>query len=378
MITEKLFINEVKKSIFKVIDKKSFLCNSEVYNLEKEVEKFLNIKYAVGMNTCTDALMIGIKIFDFKEKDEIICPAFTFFSTAGSIVWAGNKPVLVDIDPLTFNINVEKVKKAVTKKTKAIIPVHLYGQLADIHEIKKISKNNNLIIIEDMAQSFGAKLINREKFLFGEIGCLSFYPGKIMGAMGDGGMLLTNDKNISDQARLLRNFGAYTEKDMYIDHKIVGRSCFLQEIQAAALRVKLKYIALFLKHRQKIANLYSELLDGVGDLRLPFSSQKNVHVFNYYVIRTSYRDGLRQFLNKKGINTFVFYPQPLHLMKAFKNFGYKKNDFPEAEKAAKETLALPINEFLELHRIKEISNHIKNFFKKGKHSYDYEKENNKK
>lgn len=361
MINYQNYTREIKQSINRVIKSKNFILDKEVQRLEKDLSSYFGIKYAIGINAGTDGLIYGLKALEIKVGDEVICPVFTFVGTAEAIVWTGARPVFADINPQTFNISIDSLKKLVTRRTKAIIPVHLYGQSAEMGEILKLAHCHKLKVIEDTAQAFGAEYKGKKVGTIGNLGCLSFFPSKILGAFGDGGMVLTNNSKLAKTIKMMRVNGA---KRLYYDHQIIGGSSRLDEIQAAILQIKFKYLKQNIEHRQKIANQYNKILKGIDDLILPFVSRNNYHVYNYYTIKTPFRDRLKDFLTINEIKTSIFYPKPLHLLHAFKFLNYKSGDFPEAEKSSKEILSLPINEFLSLEKARFISNLIKSFFKK--------------
>jgi len=364
MINYQKYINEIKERVNKTIGSGSLILGPEVLELEKEIAQYFGVKYAIGVNSGTDALIYSLKSLGINSSDEVICPVFTFISTAEAIIWSGAHPVFTDIEPKTLNINPDAIKRLITKKTKAIIPVHLYGQSAGMGKILRIARTYKLKIIEDTAQAFGAEYKNKKVGSIGNLGCLSFFPSKILGGFGDGGMILTNNSVLAKKVKMMRIDGASEIKKLYYDHRIIGGSSRLDEIQATALKVQFKYIEQNLEHRQRIAREYNEMLKGIGDLILPSVVQWNKHVYNFYVIRTNFRNKLKNFLTAHNIKTSILYPKPLHLFSAFGYLDHKKGDFPKAEKAAKEVLSLPINPFLPLKKVKEIANLIKIFFDK--------------
>ncbi len=364
MISYNKYIKEIKKNITRVVDNKNFILGPEVCGFEKEVAQYIGVKYAIGVNSCTDALIYSLKSLGIGNGDEVICPVFTFVGTAEAIVWAGAKPVFSDVEPETFNIDINHIEKLITSKTKAIIPVHIYGQPANMKEIKKIAKKHKLKIIEDNAQAFGGKYFGKKTGSFGDMGCLSFFPSKILGAFGDGGMVLTNNLKLAKNIKMMRIDGATDVKKIYREHKIIGGSSRLHEIQASVLRTKFKYLKDNLDNRQKIANFYNNKLKDLGDLVLPIVLKNNYHVYNSYVIKTDFRDKLKLFLAKKGVETKIIYPKPLHILESFRFLNYKSDDFPMAKKVSNQVLALPIDEFLSIKKVKNITNLIKEFFTK--------------
>jgi dTDP-4-amino-4,6-dideoxygalactose transaminase len=347
---------EIDKAIKRVLESGQFIGGKEVENFEKEIAKFCRVKYAISVNSGTDALFLSLKALGIGPGDEVITTPFTFIATAEVIANLGAKPVFVDINPKTFNIDSSKIEKAITKKTKAIIPVHLFGQMADMDEIMRIARKYKLFVIEDAAQAIGAEIklksqisklktvTKKSKVLkagaIGDLGCFSFFPSKNLGAYGDGGMVVTNNKKLADKIRLLRSHGS-SPKEKYFNLTL-GTNSRLDAIQAAILRVKLKYLKKWIKKRQEIANYYNQSLKGVGDIKVPEMLPDRTHTFHQYTIRTKYRNELKKYLEKNGIPTMIYYPLPLHLQPAFKYLGYRKGDFPESEKASKEVLSLPI------------------------------------
>ena len=340
---------EIDTAIKRVLNSGNFIGSDEVEKLEREIAKFCSVKYAIGVNSGTDALFLSLKALGIGPGDEVITTSFTFIATAEIIANLGAKPVLVDIDPETFNINPSKIEKAITKRTRAIIPVHLFGQMADMGEIMRIAKRYKLYVVEDAAQAFGAEIkfqISNFKFkimkagTIGNLGCFSFFPSKNLGAFGDAGMLITNNKKLADKIRLLRNHGS-SLKEKYFN-LVLGTNSRLDTIQAAILGVKLKYLRKWNLKRQKIAKYYNQKLNGVGTIITPEILSERTNIFHQYTIRTKYRDKLQKYLKRNRIPTMIYYPIPLHLQLAFKYLRYKKSDFPEAEKVANEVLSLPI------------------------------------
>lgn len=358
----------IKKSIGRAIKNTleggSFILGKNGEKLEAEIAKSVSTKFAAGLNSGTDALFLSLKAIGIKKGDEIITTPFSFVATAETIIAAGGKPVFVDINPRTFNIDPKKIEQAITKKTKAIIPVHLYGQMANMRAILKIAKKHKLIVIEDAAQAVGSKqLVAGKKRLSagsaGDIACFSFFPTKNLGAYGDGGMITTNNEKVSEKIKMLRNHGS---REKY-QHEFLGYSSRLDELQAAILLAKLPYLKKWNEARRKIATYYTHELSGLKELITPLTEDGSYHIFHQYTLRTPRRDELRAFLGARHIPTSVHYPLPLHLQPALKYLGYKTHDFPESEKAAKEVLSLPLYPELREKELKEIVQTIKNFFK---------------
>jgi dTDP-4-amino-4,6-dideoxygalactose transaminase len=319
--------------------------------LEKEVARYTGAKYAVGVASGSDALTLSLMAAGVGPGDRVVTTPFTFFATAGSIAIIGAVPVFVDIKADDFNIDpvaLEKLlKKRSSKDVKAVIPVHLYGRSAEMDPIRKSARKRGIAVIEDAAQSIGAKYGKHKAGAMGDMGCLSFYPTKNLGCFGDGGMVTTNTKKLYDKLRMLRVHGSPAR---YV-HTMIGTNSRLDELQAAVLRVKLKKLKGWTDGRIRNARLYGKLFKeaGVdGIISYPVVSTKSHCVFNQYVIRAKRRDAVKKYLAEKGVGTDIYYPTPLHLQKSFAYLGYKKGDFPISELAAKETLALPI--FAELRR----------------------------
>ncbi|MCK4532351.1 DegT/DnrJ/EryC1/StrS family aminotransferase [bacterium] len=359
---------EVDIAIKRVLDSTCFILGPEVESLEKEIARYCGVKFAVGVASGTDALILSLMAYDIGPGDEVITVPFTFAATVESIILRGAKPVFVDIDLKTYNIDVKKIEEKITARTKAIIPVHLYGQPAEMNSILKIAKKYKLKIIEDAAQAIGAQYatggiyaikaqsIKRKKAgAIGDIGCLSFFPSKNLGGYGDGGMILTDDKKTAVKIKMLRQHGS----EKKYSHSIIGSNSRLHALQAAVLRVKLKYLDKWLDKRIEIAKMYNDLLKETGVI-LPEANKEMKHVFNQYTIRLKNRDKIKQLLAEEGIATAIHYPLPLHLQKAFKFLGYKKGDFPQSEQATKEVLSLPMCPELKKQQIKTVTEKIKN------------------
>jgi len=340
---------EILAAIEKVFDSNAFILGPEVKKLEDRVAAYSQSSFAIGVASGTDALLISLMALGIGPGDEVITTPYTFFATAGVIVRLGGKPVFVDIDPMTYNIDPKQIPAAITKKTKAMIPVHLYGQLADMEPIIQIAREHRLHIIEDAAQAIGAEYRDgRRAGSLGDLGCFSFFPSKNLGALGDAGMVVTNNADLAHRVSILRVHGG--EPKYY--HKIVGGNFRIDALQAAVLNVKLNYLDSWTKQRQQNAETYKKLFQESGLIKkagivLPESVYKSFgwphdHVYNQFVIRVRDRDTLRQYLTDKKIGTEIYYPVPLHLQACFQSLQYKLGDFPESEAAAGETLALPI------------------------------------
>lgn len=346
---------EIDFAINRVLYKGIFIGGEEVEKFEKEIANFLSAKYAISVNSGTDALFLSLKALGIKEGDEVITSPFTFIATIEAVVNLGAKPVFIDINPKTFNIDPDKIEEKITKNTKAIIPVHLFGKLADMKKIINIAKKHNIYIVEDSAQSIGAGKIS------GDLSCFSFFPSKNLGAFGDGGLILTNNKKLNLKLRLLKNHGS-SPKEKYLN-LMIGMNSRLDSIQAAVLRVKLKYLLKWNKERINKAKYYSENLKEIKEIITPELLMKD-NVFNQYTIRAKKRNELKKHLEKNNILTKIYYPLPLHLQPAFKYLGYKKGDFPISECASKEVLSLPIYPELKKEEQDYIIKKIKEFYEK--------------
>jgi dTDP-4-amino-4,6-dideoxygalactose transaminase len=329
---------EIDTAIARVIDSQHFILGQEVESFESEVAAYCGTKYAVGVASGTDALILALKALGIGPGDEVITTPFTFFATAESVSIVGAKPVFVDVDPKTYCINPELIEDAITKKTKAIIPVHLFGQCADMDRILEIAKINNLKVIEDTAQAMGATYRGRQAGSMGDVGALSFFPSKNLGGFGDGGMIITNNKELADKIKMLRVHGSTVR---YI-HSAIGTNSRLDALQAAILRVKLRHLNKWLDGRRKVAKYYDENLKSLP-ITTPYAPSYNTHTYHLYVLRVKPSpEKLAKSLNDAGIEARTYYPVPLHLQECYNGLGYKKGDFKESESASPETLAIPI------------------------------------
>ena len=361
---------EIMAALEQVFRSHAFILGPEVGRLEERVAAYCQSMYAVGVTSGTDALLIALMALGVGPGDEVITTPYSFFATAGAVVRLGAKPVLVDIDPVTYNIAPSKIDSAVTSKTKAIIPVHLYGQCADMGPIMDLAKRHNLSVIEDAAQAIGSEYRDgRRACSIGTIGCLSFFPSKNLGCLGDGGMAVTNDPDLAEQMRVLRVHGS---KPKYY-HKLIGGNFRLDTIQAAVLNVKLNYLDGWTKKRQENANQYAALFQQCapvqkGKVRLPEavyrpSGARHYHIYNQFVLRVDRRDDLIAHLRQKEIGAEIYYPVPFHLQECFRYLGYRQGDFPESERAANETVAIPIYPELTLEQQTEVVEAITAFYR---------------
>ena len=329
---------EIKVAIDTVLESQHFILGPEVQGLEREIAAYVDSKFGIGVASGTDALMLALKACDIGPGDEVLCPSFTFVATADAISLLGAKPVFIDIDPITFTIDPSKIDKSVSPRTKAIIPVHLYGQAADMDAIMGIARMHNLRVIEDCAQAIAATYQGRKVGAFGDLACLSFYPSKNLGGYGDGGMIVTTSEALAKRVRSLRNHGAV--KKYFSEEQ--GWNSRLDEIQAAILRVKLRHLDKWTAARRDRAQRYDVLLSHISGLETPVVAAWGTHVFHQYTIRVPSRARVQNFLADAGIATAVYYPTPIHLQPVYHSLGYKPGDLPETEKAANEVLSLPI------------------------------------
>ncbi len=346
---------EIDAAISAVVDSAHFILGSNVAELEKEAAAYHGAKYAVGVASGTDALQLALRACGIKEGDEVITTPFTFVATAEAISYTGAKPVFADIDPGTFNIDPDRIKEKINKKTKAIIPVHLFGQASDMDPIMGLAKKHGLKVIEDSCQAIGAKYGGKHVSTIGDAGCLSFFPTKNLGGFGDGGMVITDDENIYNEVRILRGHGSRTT----YHYDMVGFNSRLDEIQAAVLRVKLKHLETWMESRRKNAALYNKMLSGT--VETPKENNKARHVYNQYTIKVKDRNKLQEFLKTKGIGSMIYYPLALHLQKVYEDLGYGNGDMPECEKAQAEVLSLPIFPELTEAQVTEVAEAVKEF-----------------
>jgi dTDP-4-amino-4,6-dideoxygalactose transaminase len=352
---------EVLTKLDEVMTSTRFILGDNVKKLEADVAEYSEVPYGIGVANGSDALHISLQACGVQTGDEVITTPFTFFATAGAVARAGATPVFVDIDPITFNIDPTKIEAAITENTKAIIPVHLYGQTADMDPIIEIAKKHHLYIVEDAAQAIGATYKGKKSGSLGDTCCFSFFPTKNLGAYGDAGMVVTNNEELADKMKVIRVHGS---KPKYYHH-VLGYNSRLDEMQAAILNVKFSYLDSWVDNRRKNAQMYTELLNKeLGETVVtPVELEDRFHVFHQYTIRVPERDKLQAFLKEQGIETMVYYPLPLHVQPVFKDLGYKEGDFPEAEKAAKEAISLPMFPELKKEQIEYVVKNIVKFYK---------------
>jgi dTDP-4-amino-4,6-dideoxygalactose transaminase len=332
---------QLRDAVIKVLNSNRFVGGPELESFEREIAAYCGADHAIGVSSGTDAIIASLMAFDVGSGDQIIVPSFTFFATAGSVHRLGAQIVFCDIEPGTFNLDPVKLEKLITSRTKAVIPVHLFGHCADMGPILQICDRKGLRVVEDAAQAIGATYHGKMAGTMGDAGCFSFFPSKNLGGIGDGGLILTRDKDVAEKVRRLREHGA---QHRYY-HSLVGGNFRLDAIQAAALRVKLAHLEEWHQQRRNNAGAYVDAfsdLERRGLIRLPAEVPGHRHVFNQFVIRVSRRDALQERLKSHQIDTAIYYPVPLHLQDCFAGLGYKEGSLPESEKASREVLALPI------------------------------------
>lgn len=351
---------QVEKAIAEVMASHHYILGPKVQECEQAIARYSNCAHGIGMSSGTDAILVCLMAENIGPGDEVITTPYTFFATAGCVARLGAKPVFVDIDPATYNINTAQIAAKVTNKTKAIMPVHLYGQMADMDPIMRVAEEHRLVVIEDAAQAIGSEYKGRRAGSIGHYGCFSFFPSKNLGAAGDAGMVVTRDKERAERVAILRAHGS---KPKYY-HRVIGGNFRLDALQAAVVSAKLPHLDGWTAARQKNAERYNVLFAESGlktQAGLP-KRTKDRHIYNQYVIRVSERDALKTFLQEKGVATEIYYPVPMHLQECFAYLGHKPGEFPESESAAKETLALPIYPELSDAQAQYVVNGVKEFF----------------
>lgn len=347
---------EIKDALMAVFESGRYILGENVTSLENEIAKYSDTEIGIGVNSGTDALKIALTAIGIGPGDEVITSPFTFVSPVEVVHLTGATPVFADVDPTTFCLDPKQVEKKITSHTKAILPVHLYGQTADMTAIMEIADKHHLLVVEDSAQAIGAKHAGKYAGTFGMAGCISFYPTKNLGAAGDGGMVLTHDEDLANKMRLLRNHGNAS----FYHYTSLGYNSRLDEVQAAILRVKLKHLTEWLNARREKAAIYNDLLKD-SHVITPVEGPNNWHTYHQYTVQTPYRDELRNWLREVGIDSMVYYPEPLHIQKPYQHLGYHEGDFPQAEKLCKEVLSLPIYPELSKASIQEVCARICEF-----------------
>ncbi len=356
---------EIEAALGRVLDTNGFILGGEVAELEKELADYCGTKYAIGCASGSDALLLAMMAFDIGPGDEVITTPYSFFATVSAITRLGATPVFVDLEPDTYNLDISQVEAKITERTKAIQPVHLYGQCADMPALNAIAEKHNIPVIEDAAQAIGAEENGMRAGAMSAIGCFSFYPSKNLGGMGDGGFMTTNDDGLAEKLRALRVHGAHVK----YYHKWVGLNSRLDGFQGAVLRVKLPHLDSWSDKRKANADRYRQLFENAGlteQVILPIEREECRHIYNQFVIRVpEKRDELREFLSERNVGTDVYYPVPLHLQECFEYLGYAASDMPESERASKETLAIPIFPELRSEQLTYVVDSIAEFFAAG-------------
>ncbi len=352
---------EIMKAIEEVCAQQSFILGAHVEELEETLANFLGTKHAVGVASGSDALLLSLMELDLQPSDEVITVPFTFFASTGVISRLQARPVFVDVRPGTFNLDPTQLAEKITPRTKAILPVHLFGQCADMEAINEVANEHGIPVIEDACQAIGAVRNGTKAGAFGRTGCFSFFPSKNLGAFGDGGLISTDDSKVAERLRLMRVHGSRSE----YHHHLIGMNSRLDALQAAILHVKFQHLADWTTKRQKNAESYRQFFHehGLDDrVTLPVVASGNTHVYNQFTIKTPKRDTLSAYLTEKGIGNRIYYPVPLHLQECYETLGYHKGDFPVAEQAAQEVLSLPIYPELTTEQITYVVETIKQFF----------------
>ena len=353
--------SELMNVIEEVCTEQSFILGPHVEQFERAIATFIGVKHSIGVASGSDALLLSLMELDIQPGDEVLTTPFTFFATTGVISRLHARPVFVDICADTFNLDATQLAQKITSRTKAILPVHLFGQCADMEAINTVAVRHGIPVIEDACQAIGAVQNSSKAGTLGHTGCLSFFPSKNLGAFGDGGLITTDDSQVAERLRLMRVHGSRSE----YHHHLIGMNSRLDALQAAVLQIKLQYLEDWTMKRQNNAASYRQLFHdhGLADhVTLPVVANGNTHVYNQFTIRTSKRDALSAHLTKKSIGNRIYYPVPLHLQECYETLGHHKGDFPVAERAAQEVLSLPIYPELTLDQIAYVVEAIKEFF----------------
>jgi dTDP-4-amino-4,6-dideoxygalactose transaminase len=349
---------EVRPAIDRVLENTAFILGPAVTDFERDFASVHKVQYCYGLSSGTDGNHLSLWGLNVGPGDEVLIPANTFIATAWGATLCGAKPVFVDCDLRNYNIDPARVEAAITKRTKAIVAVHLYGQPADMDALAVIAKKNSLFLVEDCAQAHLAEYKGRPVGGLGHTSCFSFYPGKNLGAYGEGGAVATNDPEVARKVKMIRDHGS--EKKYH--HELLGHNYRMEGIQGAVLGVKMRHIAAWTEARRRHAALYRELLTGIPDLVLPEEMPYAKHVYHLFVVRSSHRDKLQEHLQTRGVSTGLHYPVPLHLQKAFQDLGYKKGDFPASEQAGDQVLSLPMYAELTDTQIRYVANSVREFY----------------
>jgi dTDP-4-amino-4,6-dideoxygalactose transaminase len=356
--------NEILTAVQAVCDEQGFVLGPRLVAFEEAIAKYIGARYAIGCASGSDALLLSLMALGVRQGDEVITVPFTFFATAGAISRLGAKAVFVDIQRESFNMDPSQIEKAITPRTKAIIPVHLFGQCADMAAINRIAKAKGIPVVEDACQAIGAAQNGARSGVLGTTGCFSFFPSKNLGGFGDGGMVTTNDQALADSLSMLRVHGSRVR---YL-HEAIGINSRLDALQAVVLHIKLKYLDQWAEGRRRNAATYDRLFKQAGLLdrvAIPSTDDGNFHVYNQYTIRVSRRDDLRAYLKDKGIGTEIYYPLPMHLQNCYKDLGFKKGSFPVSEQAAEQVLSLPIYAELSDNQLTYVADTIAEFYRRS-------------
>lgn len=356
-----LIKEEMLTAFHEVYDSNWYILGKHLTDFEAAYAAFNNVEYAIGVSNGLDALYLSLKALGIGPGDEVIVPSNTYIATALAVSYTGARPVFVEPNPFTYNLDPENLRRAVTTKTKAVMPVHLYGQACEMEAIMDIASAHNLFVVEDNAQAHGARFNGKKTGSFGQLNGVSFYPGKNLGALGDAGAITTNDPLLAEKVSCLRNYGSKVK----YNNEVIGHNMRLDELQAAFLSVKLKHLDAFTAQRRQIAASYHIHLEGVGDLILPAVHPDATHVYHLFVIRTAHRDALQQYLSKKGVGTLIHYPIPPHLQQAYSELGYVKGDFPVAEMLADTSLSIPLWPGMTADQVKFVCEAISSYFDEG-------------
>ena len=354
--------SEIEVAVNDVLSRCNFVLGTQVEEFERAFAEFVACQHAVGVSSGLDALRLALASLGIGPGDEVIIPANTYIATALAVTAQGARPVLVDCDPSTYTIDVHRIERAITARTRAIIPVHLTGQSADMDPILDLAAQYGLRVVEDAAQAHGTRYKGRPCGAMGDAGCFSFYPGKNLGAYGDAGLVTTNDKLLADRLRRLRNYG---QQQKY-EHTEKGLNARLDTIQAAILNVKLKYLAGWNEARARHATSYASRLEGLPGLRLQSCSPASTHIFHLFIVESDRRNGLQRYLEDSGIQTGIHYPKPIHLQTAYKDLGYTLGDFPETERLADQMLSLPMFPELTEQQIDLVCDAVASFVTEGR------------
>jgi len=357
--------DELMSAVARIASAQSFVLGATVKQFEESVAEYLGSRHAIGVASGTDAIYLALRALDLDDGDEVITSPFTFFATAGAVVNAGGRVVFADIDPQTFALDPEKLEAAITDRTRAIVPVHLFGQMAEMETILEIAAKRGIHVVEDAAQAIGAKALVDGQWTSagatGALGCLSFYPTKNLGGWGDGGMVTTNDEELAERLRRLRVHGENYERGRYV-HDEVGTNSRLDAIQAAVLQVKLRHLPGWTETRRARAAWYNQRLASVEEIATPVAEHDRFHIYSLYTVRAQERDALKEHLSQHGVGSGIYYPLPLHLQPCFTDLGYQRGDFPESERAAAEVLSLPLYPELALEEMERVAAAIGGFY----------------